>query len=281
MPTIALAAISGSQKAITPARSNLARSGATRSGWPLVVGAKAILYALSNIARSGATRSNYTSGRGFVAIGGVHVGTIPTTATQKIVGGVTITDALNDQPNRATFRVRGLVPAVGSDVVVTLGSKNNGDRLFAGQVLSTAQGYTDTPLNYWHDVSAIDWTWGLNQRLVARRWSGASATTIAIDLVTSGAPNYGTGGIAAGLPPLDEFTTTNEELSSALTALAKRIGGYWYVDYNRVVHLFTGLEADQTPPSPLNPTHPTLTNLVVDRDGSPLVTRVSPTRIAS
>ena len=274
MPTITPSAISGSQKAITPARSNLARSGATRSGWPLIVGARAILYALSNIARSAATRSNYTSGRGFVAIGGVHVGTIPTAATQKIVGGVTITDALNDQPNRCTFRVRGLVPAVGSDVVVTLGSKNNGDRLFAGQVLSTAQGYTDTPLNYWHDVSAIDWTWGLNQRLVARRWSGASATTIAIDLVTSGAPNYGTGGIAAGLPPLDEFTTTNEELSSALTALAKRIGGYWYVDYNRVVHLFTGLEADQTPPSPLNPTHPTLTNLVVDRDGSPLVTRV-------
>src|SRR4029453_14384134 len=255
MPTITPTAISGSQKAITPARSNLARSGATRSGWPLVVGARAKLYALSNIARSGATRSNYTSGRGFVAIGGVQVGTLPTSATQKIVGGLTINDALNEQPNRCTFRLRGLVPAVGSDVVVTLGSKNNGDRLFAGQILTTNQGYTGTPLNYWHDVSAIDWTWGLNQRLVARRWSATSASQIAIDLVTPGAPNYGTKGRAAHLPTLDEFTTTNEELAQALTALAKRIGGYWYVDYNRSVHLFIGKEADQTPPSPINPTH--------------------------
>src|SRR5262245_23902785 len=274
MPLLEDRAISGSQRAITPARSNLARSGATRSGWPITVGTRAWLYALSNIARSGAIRSNYTSARGFVSMGGIQVGTRPTTADQKIVGGVTITDALNEQPNRCTFRVRGLVPTIGSDVIVTLGSTNNGDRLFAGQVLSFSQGYTGTPLNYWHDVSAIDWTWGLNQRLVARRWTNYSATTIAIDLVTAGAPNYAITGIAPNLPILDEFTVTNEELSSALSALAKRIGGYWYVDYDRTVHLFTGTESGWTAPSVLNAAHETLRELVVDKDGSQLVTRV-------
>jgi hypothetical protein len=267
-------AISGTQKAITPARSKLARSGATRSGWPLVVGTTAWLYALSNVARSGATRSNYTSGRGFVSVGGVHVGTLPADSLEKIVGGLTITDALNDQPNRCTFRVRGVVPKIGSDVIVTIGSKNNADRLFAGQILNVSHGYVGTPANYWHDVNAIDWTWGLNQRLVARRWTATSATTIAIDLVTAGAPGYGTRYIAAGLPALDEFTTTNEELSSSLTALARRIGGYWYVDYARQVHLFVNDEPHVTPPSIVNATHATLTDLVVDRDGSQLVTRV-------
>ena len=46
---------------LTNAVSGIARSGATRSGYPVLQGAKVPLYALSNVARSGATRSNYSA----------------------------------------------------------------------------------------------------------------------------------------------------------------------------------------------------------------------------
>ena len=40
-------------------------------------------------------------------------------AGAKIVGDLTITDVLNQTPNRCTFRVRGLIPAIGQDVGIT------------------------------------------------------------------------------------------------------------------------------------------------------------------
>jgi len=268
-------ALSGSAHAITPARSGVLRSGAGRSGWPLSVGWKVPLYALSAIARSAATRSNYHGPAGFVAIGGGQVGTRPTTPGAKVVGNIQITDALNELPNRCTFRVRGMVPQVGQDVVVTLGSQNTLDRLFAGQVLNYTHSYIGSPLLYVFDVNAIDWTWGLRQRLFSHRWTNTSATTIARDIVALGAPGYTTDGVAPDLPTLNEFTVTDLDAPQALTALAHRLGGYWLVDYLKDVHLWTDRDPRAgTDPAVLNPVHPTLTDLTVETDGSQLVTRV-------
>jgi len=267
-------ALTGTQHAITPARAGVLRSGAGRSGWPLSVGWKVPLYALSNIARSAATRSNYHGPGGFISIGGDHVGTAPTTGA-KVVGNLTITDALNEAPNRATFRVRGAVPKVGQDVVVTMGSKNSLDRLFAGQVLDVSHSYLGSPLLAVFDVHAIDWTFALRQRVFSRRWQNVSATTIAADILALGAPGFSGAWIAPALPTLAEFTVTDHDAPQALTALANRLGGYWYVDYHRAVHLWTDRDPEPvTDPSELNPVHPTLTDLVVDTDGSQLVTRV-------
>ena len=59
---------------LTKALSGIARSGATRAGYPVLQGAKVPLYALSNVARSGATRSNYVGSRVFINIGGIDFG---------------------------------------------------------------------------------------------------------------------------------------------------------------------------------------------------------------
>jgi hypothetical protein len=270
-------AITGSQQAITPARSGLLRSGAGRSGWPLTVGRKVLLYALSNIARSDATRSNYHSGRAFLSLGGVWSGGETAAPARVLLESLTIRDVLNHEPATATFRVQGgSKPPVGQDILVTLGSLNTLERIFAGQVLaSTLTHVTSDRRNTVYDVRAIDWTWGLNQRLVTRRWTNTSGTTIAQDIVSLGAPGYNAAYVAAQLPPLDEFTVTAVETSQALTALAKRLGGYWYVDYHKVIHLF--VENDPYPatdPTILNAIHPTLRDLSIDEDGSQLTTRV-------
>lgn len=54
---------------LTKAVSGLARSGATRSGYPTQQGHKVPLFALSGVARSGATRSNYVSAKPFISVG--------------------------------------------------------------------------------------------------------------------------------------------------------------------------------------------------------------------
>ena len=125
------------------------------------------------------------------------------------------------------------------------------------------------------DVNAIDWTWGLNQRLITKRWQSVSAT---VD--RPGHRRHRGAGLQRGvsqpnLPVLNEFTVTDQDVPATLTALAKRVGGYWYVDYNKTVHLFAGDDPyPGTPPTILNAIHPTLTDLTIDRDGSQLVTRV-------
>src|SRR4030095_13142125 len=109
----------------------------------------------------------------------------------------------------------------------------------------------------------------------SRRWSHTSATTIAADIIALGAPGYTSTYVAANLPALDEFSVTDLDAPHALTALANRLGGYWYVDYFKAIHLWTDADpAGGTNPSVLNPVHPTLTDFTVERDGSQLVTRV-------
>jgi len=269
-------AITGAQPAITPARSGLLRSGAGRSGWPILVGKKAWLYALSNIARSGATRSNYHSSRAFINIGGIWSGA-EDSAARVLLESLTVTDRLDHEPATAAFRVQSpiSVPPVGQSIVVTLGSQNTLQRLFAGQILSTSLTHVTSDRRHTvTDVQAIDWTYRLNHRRFSRRWTNRSATTIAQEIVAVGAPGYSAAYVAAGLPTLDEFTVTDQDTGGALTALVHRIGGYWYVDYFKTVHLFVdGDPYPATDPTVLNPVHPTLADLVIDTDGSQLVTR--------
>src|SRR6185436_10725991 len=128
--------ISGTDLAITSARAGILRSGAGRSGWPLLQGVRVPLYALAGVMRSGATRSNYHSSKVFVALAGVHYATARAVATELILDdSLAITDVNGQEPSRATFRAKGFTLTGGTDVVITLGSQNNLDRIFAGTVL--------------------------------------------------------------------------------------------------------------------------------------------------
>lgn len=215
----------------------------------------------------------------FVSVGGVlyaqspdwpygrpAVGTIDT-------GSLVITDIVDETPNTALFTMRGFKPSVGMEVIATLGWKDNPNRLFAGTVLSVQEVYTDTPAAKRWNVSCIDYTWQLNRHKVIKQYTTLSATAIAVDLIASFATSdFTTGHVAAGLEVLDAITFTNQDLPGALTALAKRIGGHWYVDYFKDIHLFITETTDA--PLELNSAHPSLTDYAVTRDVSPIITRV-------
>jgi hypothetical protein len=235
----------------------------------LTAGEKARMYALGKIMRGGASRGGYVSSAVYIAIDGVQM------ASRVLLNSLTITDELDETPNTCAFRVKDTVPAAGAEVVITLGSKNRAGRLYAGFALTVAQLYVgDKPANVQADVRCVDYTWQFGFLLVTQQYRTQSATAIARDLVSryAAANGFTSGAVAPNLPILDEITYTNEPLDTALTRLARRIGGYWYVDYLKSVHLF--LEDATNAPEPLTPTHKSLRAFQKSADRTQVLTRV-------
>jgi hypothetical protein len=263
---------------LTNAVSGIARSGATRSGYPVLQGAVVPLYALSNVARSGATRSNYVGSQAFINIGGIDYGWggVVDDGVGILAESLTKADAINNTPVTLQFTARGWVPVEGSDVVITLGSKNNQRREFGGTILSTRHRYVgDRPVaaNMLYDVACIDYSWGLDNRKVSGNYTNASVAAVAASLLTF-APGY-TLRVEPdiGAEVLDQITFTEQALSSAFVQLAKRVGGDFLCDFAKVVHLFFENTA-LTPPTIVNAVHPSLATIAFTRDLSQVATRV-------
>jgi hypothetical protein len=234
---------------------------------------QAVMYALSGVARAGATRSGYTSPKPFVSIGGVQRATARPNPADS-VHDLTVDDTLNEVPNTARFVAEGWTPTVGMDVILTLGSINNYDRQFAGQILNVTQSYLGSPARPKFDVNAIDYTWGLNKRKVTKRYTSTTIAAIAADLLATYASGYTLKVEATfGATAIDELTITNQELTDALSQLVERGGGYWRCDYGKVVRLFE-TDTSQTAPTPLTSSHVSLDDISVTRDLSQVVTRV-------
>ena len=213
------------------------------------------VYGLVWIAVNGVARAQGRSGNGSIDF-----------------ASLTITDELDQTPNTCQFVARGFTPTVGQSVIITLGSATiqNPERIFAGTILQVKQMYSGTPANQTFQVSCIDWTWQLNKRKVIKQYSATSAAAIAIDLIATYAPSF-TCNHVAGLGVIDLISFTNVDLTDALTQLAKRAGGYWYVDYTKDLHVF--VTEGVTPPTPLTAAHPSLTDFAITRDLSQWVTR--------
>ena len=261
---------------LTYAVSGLARSGATRSGYPVLKGVKVPLYALSNVGRSGATRSNYVGSRAFINIGGIDYGWGRVGAGVGILAeSLTLSDTMNATPTTLNFTARGWVPVEGQDIIITLGSINNTKRLFGGTVLSTRHRYVgDRPVleNMLYDVQGIDYTWGLDRRKVSGDYRNASVAAIAASLLTF-APGYTLWvDPDIGAEILDEITFTEQALSNALSQLVKRVGGDYLCDYSKVVTLFY-VNSQLTPPSNVNAVHASMRDLSFTRDLSQVITR--------
>src|SRR4029077_7147498 len=156
----------------------------------LTPGEKARMYALGKIMRGGASRGGYVSSAAFITIDGVQVGW-GATPHRVLLDTLTITDELDETPNTCGFRLNGLVPVAGSEVIITLGSKN-AKRLYAGFALTVQQLYVgDKPANVQADVRCVDYTWQFGFRTVTTQYRSLSASAIAADLVTRYAAENG------------------------------------------------------------------------------------------
>lgn len=230
-------------------------------------------YAQSAIARCGATRCGYTSPSLFIAINGTQVATARDVDANKALysAGLSITEVLHETANTAAFTMKGLEPSEGSDVVITLGSINNLDRLYAGTILNRTHNYVGTPANWNAPINVIDYTWLLTRRRISGQWTNTSATDIG-NAIAAQVPGV-TSAIDAGLPVLDSFSVTDVDALSAFTQLSKRIGGYCDVDYHKRVKLFITDTTVQNP-TDLTAGHLSLTEFSFLRDLSQTRTRM-------
>jgi hypothetical protein len=235
---------------------------------------QALMYALAGVGRAGATRAGYTSPAPYVAIAGVQYAQARANDDEKVLHDSLVIEEKNDTTaNTAHFAVKGFQPSAGQDVVVTLGSINNYHREFGGVILSEDHTSTGTPANADRSFSCIDYSWLLGRYRVTARYTGWSATDIAIDLISL-VPGYSAARVAPDLPVLEEISFTFDTVFSALTQVAKRIDGMFRGCYNYTPTVQLTLDGDtSSPPATLDTAHPSLTNLHVQRDLSQVITR--------
>ena len=220
----------------------------------LSTGERARLYALGGVGRGGACRAGAIPPHLTFAVKmsgeWVEVGAGKAIDEFK-VRNLTVVENEGGTPNTATFEVQGFTPYAGQEVRARLGSINNPVYTFAGTVLNFSQTYRGSYLNPVFSVNAIDYTWGLNKRKISGYFTG-TITAIAESLIGL-APSGYTMLVEQGLSTLTGgITCTNQDLTEALGNLAKRVGGYWYCDYNKVVHFF--VTQDTTAKAPTAPT---------------------------
>lgn len=202
-----------------------------------------LLYALSGVARSGATRSDYIRPLFALSVGGVSA------RTQAIKETVQITDVADDVANTATLSLRAgaVTPVEGQEIIIGLGNVTN--RLFAGNIIKVQERRATQAQQYAiYDLSCIDYTWQLDfKRVSAMSFTNVEASTIIGTMVSAFAPTFSTARVSSGMGSIDFQSNDEELLSSAITRVMQKVGGYWYVDYDRVVHGFQSYETDNAP----------------------------------
>lgn len=154
------------------------------------------------------------------------------------IEGFTVTQQLNHAPDTCSFRCWKMTPVAGQSVALYVGGYHADLQLFGGRILAVTTLYESVAKNVAYDVRCIDPTWLLNRQKVLTKYTNQSATAIVTDLVARFTRQVSVRNVAYNLPVLDEITFTHEEVADALTRVAERIGGYWYLDYENDLHFF-------------------------------------------
>jgi hypothetical protein len=136
----------------------------------------------------------------------------------------------------------------GAPIAIYLGAIDPALQIFGGQVMNREQyAELEIPAHVRYDLSCLDFTRRLNHRTVTTEYATASVTAIVQDVIARFAPVITTTHVQAGLPSIPGMTFTFEDVSGALSRLAKTIGASWYVDYVGDLHFFIGTEAGAAP----------------------------------
>ncbi len=219
------------------------------------------MFARSGLARSGATRSGFYNETFAVTINGVDRGL----KTRKYTPEIQKT--LNQNGNTASLVVWGFVPLVNQQIIIGSGAINQ--RIFGGTIVRARQLYYKGQ-TFWQ-LDCLDWTRQLGKMLVSKHYSSEDAGLIALDLMANFSSGFTTTHVATGLATIDSIDFTEEPLPTCLQRLAQRAGVRQYVDPDKDLH-FGDTNVTQNP-TPLTAGNYGYWNLVIDSDGSQRFTR--------
>lgn len=248
---------------------------------PLPTGAKAIKWARSAIARSNATRSNYIRPNITVLLTMYRYPDPPVTVDVTLYARFNtlgVTQAINDEADTCSFTLKpetppAYYPQPGDVVSVGLATEATSADLtqkrvaagveFVGPVVITQHDRREANGSPWISVQAQDWLWFFDAQLVNASWPAQSATTTITDLLarfvnysqivpSASLLPFTLDYVPPNLPSCAAFQAINWRPSAVLRHLANEMGGGFYVDAVRAVHVWAnGPEPGQSDPQPL------------------------------
>lgn len=207
---------------------------------PITGSQKAVHYAIMDSAipagcRIGDTRLDYYVPRLLVEIAG-------TRSTRSLRRSIRIEDNIDAAPNTAQLTTRSddaVTAAIGNAITIGLGTTAN--PIFKGRILSQQVISRKADSRRMRRAAqCIDFSWEADfKRHTGQQWTDTSATTIAQDVIATMAPTF-TARVEANLATVTGpfVVTPLDKLSDVLNRLAGRIGGYWYVDYDRSIRFY-------------------------------------------
>jgi hypothetical protein len=185
---------------------------------------------------------------------------------------VEIEDVLNDVPNVCAFTMYDTAPTVGQAVAVYRGPASVFE--FAGNIVRIEQFYTGIRHNIGYRVTCQDYTFLLNRRLITKKWTSTSGTTIAQQIISLYTSGFTSTNVEASLPSLAEFEVILSTPAETLKLLADRLGASFYIDYTKDLHFFVTPEVSD-PPSDIDDVTRSGDDLVHKSELSQVRTRVT------
>lgn len=200
--------------------------------------------------------------------------TIAGTTRKLAVDDLAITERLS-APSTADVFVRGFTPAEFADVRLYNGG-TGGVCLFGGTAVRTEFDATRLGDDPWWHLSCQDYTWLLNRyKRVRGTYTGLSINTTLRQILAS----FSDGGFRVGYCPgslgsVRDLTFEDVSITDVLDQLADLCGGYWDVDADKRVHIFTDPDHLSTDGIALDASSLNFSALTVLRDGTDIATRV-------
>lgn len=163
--------------------------------------------------------------------------TINSVDRTSVVKSLTISDAINNQVDTCEIQVEKTiadtyVPALNDEIIITRGTT----RIFGGVITTMSDELVgDSTLRY--RITAIDYTFFLNRKLVTERFENQTIADIIDSLLTTYAPDFTSVGVVADIN-VASIAFNRITVSECLKKLADLVNYNWYVDYYKDVHFF-------------------------------------------
>lgn len=229
-------------------------------------------HARANVLRLGTGRLNYfTPIEGKLTINGTDRSSLG----QYQTFGIQLNSF--DAPDICTGQVlaaAGFTPAAGQTLVVGVGQQEN--RIFGGRIESVTKTYLGgLPSLAAYDIKAVDNTRVLAKRRVMKRYLGADASQIVLDIIATYTSGVTTEHVQTGLGTIDDISFTSEPVPDAFTRIAERIPGcVWFVDAFGDLHFGTTMPVSPAPAALTNSSAVLFRNVRYKQDLSQVRTRV-------
>jgi hypothetical protein len=164
-----------------------------------------------------------------------------------LIEDITTIDNINSQVDTADFSILkapgdSYVPALNAEVIVT----RDTFRVFGGVITSIKDKLVGSN-SIRFSVTANDFTFLLNRKLVVERYEGQTINYIIDDLVTKYAPDFTVDNVMADIV-VNSIAFNRITMSECLRKLADLVNYSWYVDYYKDVHFVPS----NGEPSPFN-----------------------------